>query len=94
MTNNFIDLVKEYFPEVTDEEALGILWNYTGYPSFWYDDPTTTCREQLQHLKDVGADAVDAELDAQNSPAPVAQRTERTVPNRQGAGSSPAGGTT
>lgn len=62
---NFIDLVRELFPNTSDEEALGILWNYTGYPGFWEGDPIDCCREQLLHLKDVGMEAVDAEFEAQ-----------------------------
>lgn len=61
---NFLNLVREYFPEVTDEEALGILWNYTGYPEFWDGDPVKVCREELAHLMEVGPEAVDTEYDA------------------------------
>lgn len=62
-SSSFIDVVKEFFPEATDDEAMGILWNYTGYPSFWRGEPNKCLREQLQHLKDVGPEAVDRELD-------------------------------
>jgi hypothetical protein len=62
-SGTFIATVKEFFPEVSDDEAMGILWNYTGYPSFWHGDPKGTLREQLQHLKDVGPEQVDRELD-------------------------------
>lgn len=62
-SGTFIATVKEFFPEATDDEAMGILWNYTGYPSFWRGNPDTCLREQLQHLKDVGFEAVDRELD-------------------------------
>lgn len=59
----FIPLVQEFFPEVTADQALDILWNYTGFPFFLEYDPTTACREQLAYLKEVGPEAVDAEFD-------------------------------
>lgn len=62
-SGTLIDVVKEYFPEATDDEALDILWNYTGYPSFWRGAPMASLREQLQHLKEVGREQVDRELD-------------------------------
>lgn len=61
---SFVDLVREYFPGVTDEQAMDILWNYTGFPGFWDGDPARVCREQLAHLKEVGPAAVDAEFEA------------------------------
>lgn len=30
-----LDVVREYFPTATDDQALNILWEYTGYPGFW-----------------------------------------------------------
>lgn len=57
------DLVREYFPNATDKEVNHILWNYTGYPEFWHGDAEHCCREQLQHLKDVGEDKVCQEQD-------------------------------
>lgn len=30
-----IPIVREYFPNVTENEALAILWDNTGYPDFW-----------------------------------------------------------
>lgn len=62
-SGTFIATVQEFFPEATDEEAMGILWSYTGYPSFWHGEPETCLREQLQHLKDVGPEQVDREMD-------------------------------
>lgn len=85
----FLDLVREYFPDATEQEVLDILWNYTGYPGFWDGDPETCCRAQLQYLKDVGRDQVDAEL-FEAGEALVAQRIERTPPKGQVAGSNPA----
>ena len=53
----WIELVKEYFPEVSDAEADRILWDETGFPRFWYipekgKTPEECCRKQLQELKD------------------------------------------
>lgn len=59
----FLGTVKEFFPDASDDEAMSILWNYTGYPSFWSGEPETCLREQLQHLKDVGFEEVDREMD-------------------------------
>jgi len=52
----WIDLVKQYFPDATDEQADYILWD-TGFPVFWRipEDgrtPCECCRKQLQELKD------------------------------------------
>ena len=53
----WMELVKEYFPEITDEEAEGLLWERTGFPCFWSDSdgdtPETCCRKQLQELKEI-----------------------------------------
>jgi hypothetical protein len=49
-----IELVKEYFPAVTDRQANMILWEYTGFPEF-FDGPGTVeecLRRQLQELRD------------------------------------------
>ena len=40
-------IVREYFPRASDEEASFILWEKTGWPSFWHGDPETCLREQL-----------------------------------------------
>jgi hypothetical protein len=34
-----IDVIREYIPNVTEMEAEFIVWEKTGYPSFW-DIPT------------------------------------------------------
>jgi len=52
----WLELVKHYFPDVTDEVADGILWEYTGFPAFWitnkwYPTPVSRCRKQLRQLK-------------------------------------------
>jgi hypothetical protein len=51
------ELVREYFPDVSDKEADYILWNHTGFPSFWNiphdgDTPEACCRKQLVKLKE------------------------------------------
>ena len=53
----WIELVKEYFPDATGEEAEYILWEETGFPAFWdipRDGRTVEecCRKQLQEYKD------------------------------------------
>lgn len=53
----FGDLVREYFPGVTDEEVECILWEKTGFPTFWNipvdgNTPEECCRKQLQEYKD------------------------------------------
>ena len=53
----WLDLVREYFPNITDEVADCILWEHTGFPSFWRlgEDNSTIeecCRKQLQEYKD------------------------------------------
>lgn len=61
---SFLDLVRDFFPDVSDEQALDILWNYTGFPAFWDGDPLKVCREQLAYLKEVGPARVDADFEA------------------------------
>lgn len=94
-STDFISVVREFFPNATDEEAMGILWGYTGYPSFYTGEPLDSCREQLQHLKDIGFEEADREMDDAwaDTEALVAQRTEQTTPTGQVAGSIPAEGT-
>lgn len=46
-----VDIVREFFPDATVEEADGILWEYTGFPSFWTTgDPVAEMRAQLARL--------------------------------------------
>ena len=54
---SWTDLVREYFPDATDEQAGYILWEKTGFPGFWNipqdgDTPEACCRKQLQQFKD------------------------------------------
>ena len=53
---NLLELVKHYFPDVTNEMADHILWTHTGFPMFWhltneYPTPMARCRKQLRELK-------------------------------------------
>jgi len=53
----WVDLVREYFPGITDEAANDILWRETGFPCFWRlgEDgatPEACCRQQLQEFRD------------------------------------------
>jgi|GEM_PF-3320421 len=41
------DIVRAVLPNVSDREADGILWNHTGFPSFWAGDPAKTCYKQV-----------------------------------------------
>lgn len=50
-----INIVREYFPGVSDELAGAILWEYTGWPAFWDGDPEMCMRKQLQELRDTRA---------------------------------------
>ncbi len=47
-----IELVKEVFPEATDQEAGYILWNHTGFPEFFRGDSAEAYfRQQLEEYK-------------------------------------------
>ena len=51
------DIVREYFPSLTDEQVEFALWSHTGYPAFWRipkdgNTPEECMRKQLQELKD------------------------------------------
>jgi hypothetical protein len=53
MSKTFADLVKEIFPDATDDFVEFTLWTHTGYPSFWLtDNPEAECREQLRELRE------------------------------------------
>ena len=50
------ELVREYFPDATDDEVDFILWEKTGFPEFWNigvdgDTPLECLRKQLQDFK-------------------------------------------
>lgn len=44
---NTLELIREYFPDASWEEADSILWEFTGWPGFFDGDPETVLREQL-----------------------------------------------
>ena len=49
----FSELVREYFPNATQDEVDYILWEYTGFPCFWETNDTEAClRKQLQEFVD------------------------------------------
>ena len=53
----FIELIRKYFPDISDRDAEAILWEETGYPAFWDipedgNTPEECCRKQLQEFKD------------------------------------------
>ena len=50
------DIIREYFPDATDEFCEFVLWEKTGYPSFWNipsdgNTPEECMRKQLQEFK-------------------------------------------
>lgn len=56
----FLDIAREVAAEfrlvLTDHAAMDVLWEYTGYPSFWRGDPEAECRRQLrEHFTEVVA---------------------------------------
>ena len=51
------DIIREYFPDATDEFCEFVLWEKTGYPSFWNipkdgNTPEECFRKQLSDFKD------------------------------------------
>jgi hypothetical protein len=52
-----IEIAKEYFPYASPEVLDHIIWNHTGYPSFWNipkdgNTPHQCFRKQLQSVAD------------------------------------------
>ena len=46
------NVVREYFPGVSDEEAMYIVWNDTGFPCFWPSGPGTNAEKfELQLME-------------------------------------------
>lgn len=53
MDKTFEEVVREYFPGATDGQVDFILWEKTGFPSFWETDDTEAClRKQLQGFRE------------------------------------------
>jgi len=48
----FLELAREYLPDLTDTELDAVLWSLTGFPAFWKGEPETALRKQLQEIKD------------------------------------------
>ena len=51
-----IEIAREYFPDVCDDDLDGIIWSYTGFPGFWNipkdgNTPEECLRYQLKRLK-------------------------------------------
>lgn len=53
----WFDVVREVFPGATDDECDGLLWEHTGFPSFWKGEPIHCALEQLREFK-VRVDAI------------------------------------
>ncbi len=52
MGKTFEEIVKEYFPDATDDEVEYILWEKTGFPCFFETADIEACfRKQLEDLK-------------------------------------------
>jgi hypothetical protein len=52
----WLDLVRQVAADyrliLTDDMAYMILWEYTGYPSFWRVEPLAECEAQLREFFD------------------------------------------
>lgn len=46
----YLELARQYFPNATDDELDYILWEYTGFPSFYRD--LDELKKQLQEAKE------------------------------------------
>ena len=51
------DIIKEYFPDATEEFCEFVLWEKTGYPSFWNipkdgNTPEECFRKQIMNFKE------------------------------------------
>jgi hypothetical protein len=66
-----LEIVKEFFPGINDEEAESILMNRTGWPVFFRtDDHKTEIRESLAKLKAI-IDAGKIPCETCNNPAVI-----------------------
>lgn len=41
------EVVREYFPDASDDYVEYLIWNETGFPGFWNGDPEDCFRLQL-----------------------------------------------
>lgn len=54
-------IVREYFPGISDGDMNVVLWEFTGWPCFWDGDPETCLRRQLEELRSAPPSAPEAE---------------------------------
>jgi hypothetical protein len=59
MCQKCVDALRDIFPDETDKARVEILVNYTSFP---FGTPEMI-RKQLEHLKEVGVEQVDREID-------------------------------
>ncbi len=87
------DIVREYFSGASDADAMGIAYEFTGFPCFWPDGPGTNTdkfRRQLaeaaHNVKQAGAavapDNPQAQLMALAEAAGAKSQTRGTAKNR------------
>ena len=48
----FQDVARQYFPNSNIIDLNGIMWSFTGFPSFWVGDAETCFRKQLSEAKE------------------------------------------
>jgi hypothetical protein len=46
-----LDVIREYVPDATEDEAGYILWNETGYPAFWNTNKYSPTPEDCLRLQ-------------------------------------------
>jgi len=69
-----IEIVKEFFPDLSDDEALNILLNRTGYPIFFEtDNHEKEIRESLGRFKAI-LDAGETPCDTCNKVAVIVRK--------------------
>ncbi len=49
---NGLEITREYFPKLTEDGLGYILWNRTGWPSFFAGDPEACLRGQLAEYRE------------------------------------------
>lgn len=45
------DILREYFPDESEDWLADVLWAETGYPCFWAGEPEDTLRLQLAKVR-------------------------------------------
>lgn len=53
-SRTWLEVAREYFPEFSDDDLWFMIYEYTGYPSFWTYETSVESqfRKQLQYAKD------------------------------------------